>query len=118
MNIHPLKRLDEITLEEIIFKQLRIWLLKRTDNLSDYKELWSVAPRRGVLNSKVWIRKEDQKLVVLKSFDNLRNISVQKSIINEIVVPIVVDSPKVLKPRTFFIENEVNFYFKRKIIFK
>ena len=45
--------------------------------------------------------------MVLKTFDRLGQKTIQRAILNEIVVPFVVDSEVVLKPSDFFIEDEV-----------
>lgn len=96
--------------EEIIFDQFIHWIEKKKVILEeDYEELWSVAPRRGSLHSKVWIRNSDYKLVVLKAFSNFKNKkSVRRSIINEIIIPYVVNSKFLLKPSNFIIDKDVN----------
>lgn len=97
-------------LESLVFFQLEQWLETKGPCLQNYKELLSVAPRRGQLQSKVWIKRDNGELVVLKTFDRLNLKTIQRAILNEIVVPFVVDSPYVLKPSEFFIENEVYWF--------
>jgi aryl carrier-like protein len=98
---------DEVGLESLVFMQLIEWLHIKGSCLHNYEELLSVAPRRGQLQSKVWKRKSDQKLVVLKTFNRLNLKTIQRAILNEIVVPFIIDSKHILKPSDFFIENEV-----------
>ena len=94
-------------LESLVFFQLEQWLQAKGPCLQNYEELLSVAPRRGQLQSKVWRKRETGDLVVLKTFDRLNLKTIQRAILNEIVVPFVVDSEHVLKPSEFFIEDKV-----------
>ena len=102
---------EELDLETLVFMQLCQWLEFKGPSLHEYEEILSVAPRRGQLQSKVWKRKQDSQLVVLKTFNRLNLKSIQRAIINEIVVPFVTDSPYILKPSNFFIEDEVKILF-------
>ena len=100
---------SNLDLETLVFMQLKHWLEYKGPYLHNYKELLSVAPRRGQLQSKVWKKKATNELVVLKTFNKLNLKTIQRSILNEIVVPFVANSPYILKPSEFFIENEVTF---------
>ena len=99
---------DELDLETLVFMQLCSWLEQKGPCLQNYREILSVAPRRGQLQSKVWRREEDGQLVVLKTFDKLSLKTIQRAIINEIIVPHVTDSEFILKPSDFFIQDEVS----------
>lgn len=99
----------EIDLETLVFMQLTDWLESKGPCLQNYEQHLSVAPRRGQLQSKVWRRKLDGQLVVLKTFNRLNLKTIQRAILNEIVVPYVTKSPRVLRPSNFFLENEVRF---------
>jgi hypothetical protein len=112
----------DLDLETLVFMQLCNWLELKGPSLQNYEEILSVAPRRGQLQSKVWRRLEDGELVVLKTFNKLSLKTIQRAIINEIIVPYVTDSEYILKPSDFFIQDEVckflilvylfmNFYF-------
>ena len=96
-----------LTFKSFVFNQLRFWLSQSPDRLSEYQKISSAGPRRGQLTSFVWRRKHDFRLVVLKSFGCLDDPVVQTAIINEIVIPYVIDSPKILKPTDWFIKDDV-----------
>ena len=94
-------------LEQLIFFQLIDWASRQDFPLEGYQELLKVAPRRKNLESKVWKRKIDSELVVLKSFNQLESRSVQRAILNELVIPKVVDHSRVLQPSSFFVFEQV-----------
>ena len=96
-------------LEDCVFEQLLFWLQAGRASLSDYQEILAVAPRRYDLQSKVWRRKSDSRLVVLKSFNRLDFKMVRRAVLNELVIPHVLGNDRILKPTVFFVDRKVGF---------
>lgn len=94
-------------LNRVLFDQLTHWFASSPASLADYEKLSLVGPRRKNLESLLCLKKKALGKYVLKSFANLDQDSAIPLVAYELLVPLMVDHPMVLKNSRVFVDGKV-----------
>ena len=113
MDLRMKKEVPNRKLNEILFNQIGFWLSRDTNKFRHYKKLKPVADRRQ--SPENWVCKNEitGKMVVLKSFNIERNWDNVISLLYDTLVPVLVDSSRILKFTDMFIYKNVSFILRR-----
>lgn len=95
------------TLRNAVFQQLLNWFERDQNRFAQLKSVGLVGPRREELTSFVYLEKGTGRKLVLKSFRNLCEEQPQQQIVSEVMVPLIVNSQRLLACQGVFVYKKV-----------
>lgn len=98
---------DSKELSNAVFQQLLCWFQQDSHKFQEYKSVGLVGPRREGLTSHVYLQRGTNRKTVLKSFVDLDDSQTQQQIVWDVMVPLIVDHPRLLSSRGVFMHEQV-----------
>lgn len=106
-----LRESSEHPLEAFLIAQLRSWFFQNSDLYSKFTCKKRLGSRQKGVSTFLVSKKDSESPKILKSFESLNKLSTWKLIAFELVVPILIKEPSILRHNSVFIFENVGVFF-------